>query len=411
MIASNRQRILLGLLSIALVATLTVWGGNPLFGTQQAAVAVAEPLQTRLTLAYVSEAEALEVSGWAPVELAAIEAEGIDWADVLQVRIVLPARDINNLPPVIGDYTITGTTLVFQPRYGWSAGESYVARLDMEAVAAVTASESAFAGGQLDVSFFIPSDDVPNELPTVTQIYPTAAELPENLLRFYIEFSQPMQRGDVYDVVQLVDSGGNVVEHPFLRIGQEFWSRDMQLLTIILDPGRIKEGVAPNVQAGAPLDETGQYELVINAGFEDAYGRTVTEPVRKPFTVVAADHTSPNPDLWTLSAPQQNTQQPLVITLDGMIDPILARRLIRVEDARQNRVEGAISFDEREQLMMFTPAQPWANREYRLAVSPTLEDYAGNRVESLFDMAAGTVAQLEATTAEREPVYRDFQVR
>lgn len=52
----------------------------------------------------------------------------------------------------------------------------------------------------------------------------------------------------------------------------------------------------------------------------------------------------------------------------------------------------------------------WNRGGYRLAIYPTLEDYAGNRVESLFDMAPGTVAELETTGNEREPIYIDLEV-
>ncbi|MEO1523517.1 MAG: hypothetical protein AAFU78_22450, partial [Cyanobacteria bacterium J06633_2] len=302
------------------------------------------------------------------------------------------------------------SNLVFRPRFGWSAGLTYTAMLDLIVIGELTASEMTTEAAVLEEPFFVPASAIPDERPTVTTIYPTADEVPENLLRFYIAFSQPMQRGNVYDVVQLLDANGNEVDWPFLRIGQEFWDRDMQVLTIILDPGRIKQGVAPNVQAGAPLVSDGRYQLVIGENLADAYGRPLDQDVIKSFAVVAPDHQSPDPTRWALSLPTIGTRDTLEINLDGTIDPILASRLIRLEDEQGQPVAAILSLEEGEQTLHFTPAETWSSGSYRLAVHPTLEDYAGNRVESLFDMAPGTVSGLEATANERVPIYIEFQV-
>ncbi|MEL6525684.1 MAG: hypothetical protein AAFQ07_08240, partial [Chloroflexota bacterium] len=300
--------------------------------------------------------------------------------------------------------------LVFQPRFGLSAGQTYVAMLNLSAISAITMSEMAGEENMIEWTFLAPETVVPDELPTVATIYPTADELPENLLRFYIVFSQPMQRGNVYDVVQLLDANGNEVEYPFLRIGQEFWDQDMQVLTIILDPGRIKQGVAPNIEAGAPLINEGHYELVIGTEITDAYGRPLGDTVSKVFTVIMPDYQSPDPEQWGLNLPDTNTRDSLTINLDGTIDPIIAPRLIRVQDQNGQSVPVTYSFTDDEQMLHLTPVQAWANGRYRLVVHPTLEDYAGNRVESLFDMPEGTVADLAATANERQPIYIDFQI-
>ena len=355
--------------------------------------------------------DALIVVGWSRSDLDTLSAAGA-WDDVLQVRIDLPDHDSAELPAMVGDYRVVeGDAAVhFLPRYGWSPGRSYVAMLSLRRAREIMPSARLPDGDTLETSFHVPSADIPDEPTTVTAIYPTADELPENLLRFYVEFSQPMLRGDVYDTVQLVGADGTLVEAPFLQIGREFWDRSMRRLTIILDPGRIKRGVGPNVQAGSPLSNHGRYELVIGAGMTDAYRRPLTEAVRKVFTVVAPDHRSPDPTRWTLSSPIAGTRDTLTIDLDGAIDPFLAQRLIRLEDGSGRMVSAAFSFMDAERIVRLTPTEEWTNGPYRLAVHPTLEDFAGNRVESVFDMAPGTVADLEATAHERRPAYIEIEV-
>ncbi|MEM9488482.1 MAG: Ig-like domain-containing protein, partial [Myxococcota bacterium] len=241
--------------------------------------------------------------------------------------------------------------------------------------------------------------------PVVTSVYPAGDRVPANLLRFYIEFSHPMQRGDVRDNITLLDASGQPVEGPFLQIGHELWDPGMRRLTVLLDPGRIKLGVAPNRQVGAPLAADGSYQLLIGPGLRDAEGRPLAQIHRKSFTTTADDRKSPDPRRWQLSQPRRGTDTPLAVTLDGVIDPMLARRLVRVEDLGGTPIPGAVTVDEDAHALLFTPSQPWTADGYRLAIHPSLEDYAGNRVASLFDMKAGSVARLAETGATRSVVY------
>ena len=56
----------------------------------------------------------------------------------------------------------------------------------------------------------------PKTAPTVvTQVYPTADRLPENQLKFYLHFSAPMSRGDVYKHIKLLDDKGKPLDLPF----------------------------------------------------------------------------------------------------------------------------------------------------------------------------------------------------
>src|SRR5205823_5383949 len=98
----------------------------------------------------------------------------------------------------------------------------------------------------------------------VAQVYPTADELPENLLKFYLHFTGPMRRGEAYDHLRLLDAQGKVVERSFLELGEELWDGSGRRFTLVIDPGRIKRGLKPREDLGPVLEAGKSYTLVID---------------------------------------------------------------------------------------------------------------------------------------------------
>ncbi|MEO0754423.1 MAG: hypothetical protein AAFY85_06450, partial [Pseudomonadota bacterium] len=75
----------------------------------------------------------------------------------------------------------------------------------------------------------------------VEDIYPTSDVLPANLLRFYVYFSEPMQRSAALEHVTLRSvSTGKAVTGAFFQSRYDLWSTDGRRLTLLLDPGRVK---------------------------------------------------------------------------------------------------------------------------------------------------------------------------
>ncbi|MCH7864908.1 MAG: hypothetical protein IIC56_06820, partial [Proteobacteria bacterium] len=104
----------------------------------------------------------------------------------------------------------------------------------------------------------------------MTQVYPSADVLPENLLKFYLHFSAPMSRGDSYQHIRLVRQNGSVVDLPFLELDQELWDRRQTRLTLLFDPGRIKRGLKPHEEVGPALKPGRRYTLEIDAHWLNA---------------------------------------------------------------------------------------------------------------------------------------------
>ena len=70
---------------------------------------------------------------------------------------------------------------------------------------------------------------------------------------------------------------------------------------------------------------------------------------------------------------------------DRPLDHALLQHCIEVKDDAGRPVRGQPEVGPAERSWTFTPAAPWAEGDYRLAVDPRLEDLAGNSLARVFD--------------------------
>ena len=101
---------------------------------------------------------------------------------------------------------------------------------------------------KLVAEFSLPEQPAPSTT-NVTEVYPSATTLPENLLRFYIHFSAPMAQGQAYQHITLLNDAGKPIESPFHDLKEELWDREGKRFTLYIDPGRIKRGLKPREEA------------------------------------------------------------------------------------------------------------------------------------------------------------------
>ena len=98
-----------------------------------------------------------------------------------------------------------------------------------------------------------PSRLPPPSTTAVIEIYPTADEVPVNLLKLYVRFSGPMSEGWAFGGsvhVRHAKRSGEPPRTSSPRAEPELWDRERTRLTMPLDPGRIKRGLVPNEEAG-----------------------------------------------------------------------------------------------------------------------------------------------------------------
>lgn len=221
---------------------------------------------------------------------------------------------------------------------------------------------------------------------TVAGIHPDVEEVPLNLLRCYVHFSAPMSEGFAADAVGLYDAdSGKPLEGALLSTTAELWDPGRTRLTVLLDPGRIKRGLAPHTEAGYPLVEGRTIALVVGTSFLDATGAPLVSATERRFRVGPAIRSRVDPGAWTIAPPRPLTREPLLVRADRPLDHALALRCIAVADAHGRKVPGSSSLTAGEQEWVFTPASAWTAGPSQLLVAPALEDVAGNSVTRVFD--------------------------
>lgn len=334
--------------------------------------------------------------------LAARNPAPSEWNTIFAV-FVLPesGKPPADQPPLSGRYHVTGNSLQFLPKYPLVHGMKLRARLDPRSLGGTREVVTDFTSD----SILRPvRDEAHDPVTSIRQVYPSAEVLPENLLRFYVQFSHPMSRGEAYRHLRLLDGSGKPVNDPFLELDEELWSPDGRRFTLLFDPGRIKSGLKPREEVGPVLEEGKTYTLAIDRDWPDATGKPLTDPFRKTFRVGPPDMTPPDPANWTVSTPRGACLEPLEVRFPEPLDHALAVRLISVVGPNGKPVLGQAELSEDQTLWRFVPMSFWqTGKEYRLLVGTDLEDLAGNGIGRPFevDAARSITPRIESATVTR----------
>ncbi|MEM7736439.1 MAG: hypothetical protein AAF267_11670 [Deinococcota bacterium] len=330
---------------------------------------------------------AVEVAGFSEVTLQTLIAQELlteQWQQVFQVIVV--DEQLQNPVPMLGSYSIEADSLSFRPRFPLLAGQTYQASFSFAEL--VTLLPDLLDGSNLQQDtiiseFALPRADTP--LAEVTAIYPSADELPENLLRFYVYFSAPMREGFAVEHIHLLDGQGHVLEGIFFDAIFELWDPSMQRLTLLFDPGRVKTGLRAHEELGRALTVGETYSLVINEDMRDASGQGLARAFEKTFTVTEADLSPPDVNLWQLITPEAGSTDALSIRFPAPLDHALLTDYVRVQNAEGEVVHGEILLEQNETVWHFNSETAWQTGSYSLLVNTKLEDIAGNNLHGLFD--------------------------
>ena len=323
--------------------------------------------------------DCLRISGWAEAELEALG--GLD-AGALSRRLALYTReallgrgDSQAVPSVAGRIAIQDGTVCFVPRFPFTGGVSYSLLVN-----------PAGAGESAEVWEILRPSPQASSTAEVLGIYPTAAELPVNLLRVYVHFSAPMSEGWAARsiTVKSVDTG-ETLEGVFLPPEPELWDAQRKRLTMLLDPGRIKRGLAPNLELGYPLVEGTTISIGINAAFRDATGQPLRAGAERTYSIGPALRSRIDPHAWRLTAPAAGSHDPLRVEFDRPLDHGLLQHCLSVRDGDDSNIAGVSEIGRGEGGWIFVPDFPWEGGDHQLVVEPRLEDVAGNSPARVFD--------------------------
>lgn len=341
----------------------------------------------------------VEVHGLPSRDLRALASANLsteDWQKILAVRVEGPSA-----LPMAGEYLVEGEIIRFTPMFGFDAGRDYTVTFYPEKLPLADPEDE---WRRLPLEYLIAVPEAARDRTTQVQhVYPSGPELPENMLRFYIEFSAPMGRSSPLAHIRLVDERGREIEDPFLPVGAELWSPDRMRFTLLFDPGRVKRDIKPNRDMGRALIAGTRYVLVIDDAWRDGSGTPLKSGYRHEFTAGPAIERPLDPNDWIVTSPRGGSRDPLRVAFPWALDHGLLQRAIRVRHGTRE-VSGEVQVAERERVWNFIPAEGWSPGRYMLEVASDLEDPAGNRPGRAFEVT-------DAPSEDRMPTRIPFTIR
>lgn len=288
--------------------------------------------------------------------------------------------------PVLGALEILEDRYQFKPVVPFTDGQKYEIR----------------SNGKLLTSFIVESDykKVSGRLKA---IYPSRDTVPENLLKIYLQFAQPMQEvGEVLNFIEVKDETTSKVVDVFLELETELWNKEHTRLTLWLDPGRIKTDLIPNLEKGLPLLEGHEYTIHISKNWKTAAGIPLTKGYSKKLVVTTRDSSKPNPEKWKILPPVLGQHRELSIDFNEALDAVLALESFTIRNSKGEVVAGEIVLDKKEERILFMPIDNWKKDTYTILIDAKLEDLAGNNLNSLFD----TDMHQTKNQSSPQPLYR-----
>ena len=292
---------------------------------------------------------------------------------------------------LLGRFKRNDEIILFTPAVPFTPGQDYEVR----------------EAGQKLAEFMVPVITTATT-PKIIAVYPVQDSVPENLLKMYVYFSQPMQHvGNALNYITVYNITENKEESIFLALETELWNRQHDRLTLWLDPGRIKTDLIPNRELGLPLKEGNAYTVTIDKKWKTAAGQELMVTYQKHWIVTAPDTHKPDLKNWKLDVPPSNSMKVLTIYFDEALDHELAQQSLEVYDPEGTSIQGEWKLNELGTTLLFKPSKIWDNGTYEIVVDPKLEDFAGNSLQRLFD------ENLENFTGKNEdvPAYRiEFKI-
>ncbi|MDB4458988.1 hypothetical protein N9059_00280 [bacterium] len=240
------------------------------------------------------------------------------------------------------------------------------------------------SGAVLEAAKYHVPEAMVSKAPKVAAVYPSASELPANLLKFYLYFDQPMREGrEIFDLVQVLKEDGQPVFAPWRR--QELWSDDAKRLTLWVHPGRVKQGVNLRKEQGPVLSPGKSYTLQVSGKMRGANGLPLGEPFRLEFVASGEIHERINTKSWDIETPALGSLDPLMVRPTRELDHALLARHLEIRDPDGAKVEVAVVTGRKGNGWLMKPAKPWSEGRYRLLIGEYLEDLSGNTAARVFD--------------------------
>lgn len=329
-----------------------------------------------------------------------VQVEQVDYDNEKAVGVTFNTEmDVENIRVFVGEESQTSVIGVvvsvkdkhqFTPVIPFTRGQTYTLRkLDTVVLA----------------TFAIP-ERVKGESAALLAIHPKVDTVPENLLKMYFEFDQPMQEvGNALDFITVTNETDGLTTAPFLKLESELWNKERTLLTLWLDPGRIKTDLIPNKERGLPLTAGKKYSIHIDNNWKSSRGMPLKQQYTKTFYVGPRDNLKPNVDEWQLRIRGNGDNKVLHIDFGEPMDAFLAKETMRVQDSKGAEVRGDFQLENNASVLVFVPTKQWSSGNYELLIQSRLEDLAGNNLNRLFDTDLGKTPEQQAPRHARSITF------
>ena len=295
----------------------------------------------------------------------------------------------SGIPSILGKLSLDGNRLVFKPIFPFRSNTPY----------------NVVFKGEKAYSFEISELDLPQ--PELINISPSSKVIPANQLKIYLFFSAPMREGFAYKYVKIKDESGEYIENPFVQLQPELWDETHTRLTLWLDPGRIKRGLASNEKYGEILKPNQKITIEVNQAWHQINGSSLKKAVSKAYRVGEHDWHSPIPSEWDFRPPTTGNQAPVFIEFGESMDRALLIRCFSVLDENDYEIAGTKLFLSEEKGWSFIPNENWKPGNYRVKIDAFLEDLAGNNLNRPFDRDLSTE---QAVPIEKDYFYLPFTI-
>lgn len=295
--------------------------------------------------------------------------------DSIHQLVTIHLKNPASHPAMFGIFFSGSEGATFQPLVPFTPGLQYEIRIRNKSLEQIS----------------VPLPDAKNVV-EVLNIYPTQDTLPHNVLKFYISFSQPMTEGRALQHITLMNDI-DTVEGSFLDLRPELWNQDRTMLTLWLDPGRIKRDLQPNKMLGTPLNIGQRYRLIVEATWKDSRGLNLARSFSREFVVVKRDSLSPAPEKWKMQTPKAGSTDPLTVNFYESLDYALLNEAVWIADEKGDPVRGRIEIDQEERSLSFVPERHWVEGAYAFECETRLEDLAGNNLNRPFDNDLSQVSE------------------
>lgn len=274
-----------------------------------------------------------------------------------------------NNPAILGKLLWNTDHFEFVPLIPFTAGQTYELRSKSDLIS----------------EFTIPNSSSKNNV-RLTSWYPEKDTIPQNLLKMYLEFSEPMNRvQDPLKFITVTDKNSGEIVPIFLSLENPLWNKNHTLLTLWLEPGRIKSDLVPNKESGMPLSLGNSYSIEISKNWASSLGSVLDKNYSRNFYITSKDTLKPSISDLKITEPKANSLESLIVNYTDDWDLIVLIDIIALNDANGTAIEGEWEISGGNNKMEFQPSVEWTPGKYTLTIESKAEDLAGNNLLRLFD--------------------------